>query len=252
MLLTAEGEVSSSPTCRWRSTATRPSSSLPVELGDDAVRFLAASKTFYTPTLIVSYGGPWGELYYWQTRNPHDDRSSTASRAALRPLDNWGRRHPPGSIRSSLLDSRWSPKGWRRWIAPAATGLARCARPAAGTRRPLGALDDGRRRRSRSKAMTPHAAWRAATAGSADKLGLLPDLGGTVERQARRSPGPRRRSLAGFGHNGEKIRWVIKNGRSLRSGRDEACGRRSPSRRSGTGRSSGRNGSARDNALAGR
>ncbi len=39
----------------------------------DIVDFLARSQTFYTPTLLVAYGGPWGEQYYWQTANPHDD-----------------------------------------------------------------------------------------------------------------------------------------------------------------------------------
>ena len=39
----------------------------------DAVRLLAESKTWYTPTLVVSYGGPTAEWYFYQTTNVHDD-----------------------------------------------------------------------------------------------------------------------------------------------------------------------------------
>ena len=39
----------------------------------DVVKLVADSKTFYTPTLLVAYGGPWGENYYYATERPHDD-----------------------------------------------------------------------------------------------------------------------------------------------------------------------------------
>ncbi|TRX58679.1 amidohydrolase family protein [Fulvivirga sp. M361] len=35
--------------------------------------FVAASKTAYTPTLLVSYGGPWAENYYYATENVQGD-----------------------------------------------------------------------------------------------------------------------------------------------------------------------------------
>ena len=34
--------------------------------------FVASGRT-YTPTLLVSYGGPWAENYYYTRENPHDD-----------------------------------------------------------------------------------------------------------------------------------------------------------------------------------
>jgi hypothetical protein len=47
---------------------------LPVfPLFEDVVTLAAASKIAYTPTLIVSYGGPWGENYFYATENVHDD-----------------------------------------------------------------------------------------------------------------------------------------------------------------------------------
>ncbi|MFQ5679340.1 MAG: amidohydrolase family protein [Gemmatimonadota bacterium] len=48
--------------------------SLPISpLYDDVVQLLAQSGTTYTPTLLVAYGGPWGENYWFEEHNPHDD-----------------------------------------------------------------------------------------------------------------------------------------------------------------------------------
>lgn len=47
---------------------------LPVyPLYEDVVRLAAETKIAYTPTLLVSYGGPFGENYYYTRENPHDD-----------------------------------------------------------------------------------------------------------------------------------------------------------------------------------
>ncbi len=40
---------------------------------DDYVKLFVASGRVYTPTLLVSYGGPWAENYYYTKENPHDD-----------------------------------------------------------------------------------------------------------------------------------------------------------------------------------
>ena len=39
----------------------------------DVVQFLARSGSTYTPTLLVLYGGPAGEEYFFTQENPHDD-----------------------------------------------------------------------------------------------------------------------------------------------------------------------------------
>ena len=39
----------------------------------DFISFVAGSKTAYTPTLLVSYGGPWAENYYYATENVQGD-----------------------------------------------------------------------------------------------------------------------------------------------------------------------------------
>jgi hypothetical protein len=39
----------------------------------DVVELVAKSRTFYTPTLLVSYGGPWAENYFYTNTDVHDD-----------------------------------------------------------------------------------------------------------------------------------------------------------------------------------
>ena len=48
--------------------------SLPiVPLYRDVVQMFAQSGIFYTPTLLVAYGGPWAENYFYETTEVHDD-----------------------------------------------------------------------------------------------------------------------------------------------------------------------------------
>jgi Tol biopolymer transport system component/imidazolonepropionase-like amidohydrolase len=48
--------------------------SIPVyPLSADMVKLFAETKRAYTPTLLVSYGGPWAENFYYTRMNPHDD-----------------------------------------------------------------------------------------------------------------------------------------------------------------------------------
>jgi hypothetical protein len=39
----------------------------------DVIDLVAYSRTVYTPTLLVAYGGPWAENYYYATERPHDN-----------------------------------------------------------------------------------------------------------------------------------------------------------------------------------
>lgn len=48
--------------------------SLPIlPLRKDVIELTAQSKIGYTPTLLVSYGGPWAENYFYTRQSPHDD-----------------------------------------------------------------------------------------------------------------------------------------------------------------------------------
>jgi Tol biopolymer transport system component/imidazolonepropionase-like amidohydrolase len=49
--------------------------SIPIyPLYNDVVKTIAATKMAVTPTLLVSYGGPWAENYYYETENPYHDK----------------------------------------------------------------------------------------------------------------------------------------------------------------------------------
>jgi hypothetical protein len=48
--------------------------SLPIApIFDDVVELFKASQTTNSPTLLVSYGGPFGENYFYTRENVHDD-----------------------------------------------------------------------------------------------------------------------------------------------------------------------------------
>jgi Tol biopolymer transport system component/imidazolonepropionase-like amidohydrolase len=184
--------------------------SLPDELGDDFAKLLAGTKTHYTPTLLVSYGGPWGELYFWQTANPHDDPKLNRFTPHF-VVDNWGRRHP--------------------WVTPSdyhfpivAEGVAKVFHEGGnvslgahgqmqgiGPHWELWAMAGENARSASSPRLTPHQALRAATERAADKLGLLPDLG-TVEAGKLADLVVLDADPLADIHNSTKIRWVVKNG----------------------------------------
>jgi Tol biopolymer transport system component/imidazolonepropionase-like amidohydrolase len=182
---------------------------LPVALRKDAVELFARSGSVYTPTLIVSYGGPWGELYFWQTRNPHDDPKLNRF-TPHRLLDPLGRRHP--------------------WITPEEYHFPTVAEGAAEVVRAGGAVTLGAHGQVQGigvhwelwmmagegagpdrKAMTPMQALRAATLAGAEKIGLAPDLGSVEAGKLADLVVLDADPLADI-HNTTAIRWVVKNG----------------------------------------
>jgi imidazolonepropionase-like amidohydrolase len=210
MLLTAEGggELHTDLTMALDGF-TAFEHSLPVALHNDVVQFVAKSGTYYTPTLIVSYGGPTAEHFYWQTRNPHDDAKLNRF-TPHRSFDPLGRRrmfipleefHFPvvaeGAARIAEAGGRVTVGAhgqlqglgfhWELW-AQAGEGLA-----------------PGR------KAMSPIDALRAATIVSAEKIGYGPDLGSVEAGKLADLLVLDADPLSDI-HNSTKIRWVIKNG----------------------------------------
>ena len=61
----------------------------------DVVDVFAATMMTYTPTLLVSYGGPWAENYFYSRENPHDDPKLQYF-TAHGELDQKSRRRPAG------------------------------------------------------------------------------------------------------------------------------------------------------------
>jgi len=181
---------------------------LPVAVQNDTVELFAKSGTYYTPTLIVAYGGPWAEEYYWQTANPHDDPKLNRF-VPHDYIDARSRRHP--------------------WIWPSeyhfptvAAGAARILR--AGGNVSLGAhgqlqglgphweiwamAGEGG---PKGGAMTPMEALRASTIAAADKIGFSGDLGSIEAGKLADMVVMDANPLDDI-HNTVKIRWVVKNG----------------------------------------
>ena len=183
--------------------------SLPIELRTDTVQFLARSGTYYTPTLIVSYGGPTAEQYFWQTANPHDNPKLNRF-VPHRSLDRLGRRH----------DWIWPDEYHFPTVAKGAAEVLRAggnvSLGAHGQLQGLGAHWElwamaGEGGGAARPAMTPLEALRSATIGGADKLGLAPDLGSVEAGKLADLVVLDADPLADI-HNTTKIRWVIKNG----------------------------------------
>jgi imidazolonepropionase-like amidohydrolase len=71
--------------------------SLPIfPLYNDLAKLVAASRTVYTPTLLVAYGGPWAENYFYTREQPHND-SKLAHFTPHEELDRRTRRRGQGA-----------------------------------------------------------------------------------------------------------------------------------------------------------
>lgn len=183
--------------------------SLPVELSRDAVELVAKSGTYYTPTLIVGYGGPWGEQYFYQNYNPHDDAKLNRFVPHLF-LDGHSRRH--------------------MWIWPdeyhfptVAQGVAQVAHEGGnislgghGELQGLGPhwelwMMAGEAVPAGKPKLTPMEALRAATIDGADKIGFAPDIGSIESGKLADLVVLNANPLDDI-HNSVKIQWVMKNG----------------------------------------
>ena len=183
--------------------------SLPVVLRRDVVELLARSGTFYTPTLIVSYGGPWGEQYFWQTQNPHDDAKLNRF-TPHRVIDAKARRHP------WIDPSEYQFPNVARGVAEVLRAGGNVSLGAHGQVQGLGPhwevwMMAGEDQPAGLSAMTPHEALRASTILAADKIGFAPDLGSVEPGKLADLVVLDANPLADI-HNSVKIRWVVKNG----------------------------------------
>jgi Tol biopolymer transport system component len=172
-------------------------------LYQDAVQLTAQSGITYTPTLLVSYGGPWSENYFYEHYDIHDNPKI--------------RRFIP----HEEIDQRAERRSWFRdnqYVFPRiAAGAAAVLRAGGniglgchgqldglGCHWELWAMSAG--------GMTPHEVLQVGTMDGARALGMEHDLGSLEPGKLADLMVLDANPLEDI-HNTEKIRYVMKNGR---------------------------------------
>jgi len=178
--------------------------SLPINpIYDDIAQYVARTETYYTPTILVAYGGPWTENYFFQNTEVAQDEK-LARFIPYQLLDNMVRRR-----------GQWFSK--EEYVHPAiAEGCMKIVR--AGGKCGLGshgqlqgigahwetwALQSG--------GLTEHETLRAITLHSAEAIGLSTDLGSLEPGKLADILVLERNPLVDI-ENTNSLRYVMKNG----------------------------------------
>lgn len=183
-------------------------------LGSDVTGFMAWSKRAYTPTLLVNYGGPWAENWFYTRENPYGDpklqRFTAYEELALKTRRRMASMPNGGTAGGWFRDEEYVfPE-----LAADATKILR-----AGGR--LGIGSHGQLQglgyhwelwAMASGGMTNHEALRVATIMGASDIGLQNDLGSIDVGKLADLVILDRDPLADL-RNTNSIRYVMKNGR---------------------------------------
>jgi hypothetical protein len=173
-------------------------------LYQDVIRLIAASGITNTPTLLVAYGGPWAENYFFEHYDVHADAKlrrftphAEIDRRALR-RDGWFR------------DDQYS---FPRIAAQSAKLVAAGGRVGLGGHGQLQGLGDQWELWAiASGGMPPHDVLRVGTIFGAEAIGLGAQLGSLEKGKLADLQVLDANPLADI-HNTNTVRYVMKNGR---------------------------------------
>ena len=172
-------------------------------LYNDAVQLIAQSGITYTPTLLVSYGGPWSENFFYERYDIHDN----AKVKRFMPHDE--------------IDQRAERRPWFRenqYVFPRIAGAANAILKAGGHiglgghGQMDGLGDHWELWAMAAGGMTPHDVLRVATIQGANAIGMEQDLGSLEPGKLADLIVLDANPLEDI-HNTNTVRYVMKNGR---------------------------------------
>ena len=169
----------------------------------DVIEFVARTRTFYTPTILVAYGAPWSENYWFENESPAKD-------AKLRRFVPW-----------ELLDTMLRRRA--QWFLPEEYGHQAIAKGVAdvvhaGGRAGLGSHGQMQGLGAHwetwnlaSGGLTPHETLKVVTIFGAEAIGLQQDVGSLEPGKLADLIVLEKNPLDNI-KNTNTIRYVMKNG----------------------------------------
>ncbi|MGQ0733417.1 MAG: amidohydrolase family protein [Acidobacteriota bacterium] len=169
----------------------------------DVTEFVARTKTFYTPTILVAYGAPWSENYYFQHEDVVNDQKL--------------RRWVPWQLLDNMIRRR------TQWFLPEEYGHAKIAKAVADVVRAGGRAGLGSHGQLQglgahwetwnlgSGGLTPHETLRVVTLFGAEAIGMQQDVGSLEPGKMADLLVLDRNPLENI-RNTNSIRYVMKNG----------------------------------------